>query len=81
MRSGLIGHPEREELARVIAAADRHDDMLFAVQHVRDRRSRLRRRHVHRTEFVPVRLVVRPQHRARRTTRRRGDLRIAGPKL
>src|SRR5258708_26661182 len=49
---------ERDVLARVVAAADRHDEVLTAVLAlVRHRRPALRRRHPHRADFLSRLLV------------------------
>ena len=48
----------------VAGAADRHHEVLLAVQHVGHRRSGLRRRHVDGADFLARRLVVGAQHRA-----------------
>src|SRR5437879_6440339 len=45
-------------LARVRPAADGHDDVLLAVDHVRHRRASLRGRHVNRADFFSGSLVV-----------------------
>ena len=47
--------------------------ILPAVQHVRHRRSRLWRGHVHGADFLSRRLVVGAQHRAARAGRRRAE--------
>src|SRR5688500_7210627 len=63
-RSSLAGQPECDELAAVIAAADRHDEVLPAIQHVRHRRPGLRGGHVDCAHFFPRRLVVGSQYGA-----------------
>src|SRR5262245_58475521 len=68
---------ERDVLARVGAATHRDDDVLPSVEHVCHRRSALLRRHVYCADLFPGRLVVGSQHRASRTSWRRGDLRVA----
>ena len=61
---GGCGQPERDQLAAVVAAADRDHDVLPAVEHVGHRRPALRRRHVDRADLLAGRLVERAQHRA-----------------
>src|SRR5229473_5862493 len=68
----------RNIFPRIRAAAHRHHDVLLALHHIRHRRTALRRRHVHRADFLPGLLVVSAQHRAARMLRGRGDLSIAG---
>ena len=55
---------KREEFSRVVAPADRDDDVLLVVQHVGHGRSALRGRHPYRARVRAGRLVVRPKHRA-----------------
>ena len=54
---------ERDQLTREPWSTDRNDDVLLAVEGVCHRRSRLRRRHVDGTDFLPRALVVRTKHR------------------
>src|SRR5712692_9923361 len=63
MRYGAA-QSERDQLTRIIAAADRNDDVLSAVEHVGHRRPALRRWKVDRADLVPGRLVVGTQHRS-----------------
>ena len=49
---------EREQFAAVPRTADRHSDVLPAVQHVRHRRTGLRRRHEDGAGVLARRLVV-----------------------
>src|SRR5437867_11406614 len=58
------GQGERDVLTRIVAAADRDDDVLLAVDAIGHRRSALRRRDEHRADFFAGHLVVRAQHRA-----------------
>src|SRR5207342_2340941 len=71
LRAGLAGRPhfrlrqrEGNVLTRVVAAADRDDEVLAAVGHVGHRRAALRRRHPYRADFLAVGLVVGAEHRA-----------------
>src|SRR6187431_3362764 len=62
--SSLRGHLKRYQLARISRTADGDDEILASVPHVRHRRTGLRRRQVHCTDFLSRRLVVGTQHRA-----------------
>src|SRR5919197_5666017 len=73
----LLRQTKCYQLARVVSTADRHDDVLPAVEHVGHRRPALRRRHVDSADFGAARLVVRAQHRAAGPGRRRRDARLA----
>src|SRR5258706_12659344 len=77
----LLRQSERKVLARVAVAAgngaDRHHDVLLAVQHVRHRGTALWRRYVDGTGFFALALVVPPQHRATRMFWRLSDLWVA----
>src|SRR5690242_14502196 len=77
MRSLIVWQRERDEFTGVAAAADRYDDVLLAVDHVRHRRTALWRRHPDRTDLAARRFVPRTQHRAAWMVRRGRDLRIA----
>src|SRR6478752_3950491 len=70
---GSLWKLEREELARVIPAADRNDDVLFPVPQVGHRRAGLRRWHVNRPDVVSRRLVVRAKQRAALPVGLRGE--------
>src|SRR5437660_12094417 len=56
--------PERNQLARVVAAADREHDILLPVEHVRHGRAGLPSRNINRADFLACGLVVGAQHRA-----------------
>ncbi len=58
-------------------AADGHNDVLLAVNHVGHRRSRLRSRHIDGADFFAGHLVVSAQHRAARMIGGRGDVSFA----
>src|ERR1700694_5209478 len=77
LRTSSVGKTERDVLARVAPAADRHDDVLLAVDHVGHRRSALWGWHESGAHLLAGRIVVRTQHRAARMLGRRRDLRIA----
>src|SRR5713101_3118384 len=68
----------RDVFARVWPAADGHDDVLFAVDHIGHRRSGLRGRHIDRADFFAGSLVVGTEHRAAWMIRRRSDISFAG---
>src|SRR5262245_35482963 len=63
------GQPERNQLAWEILIADRNDDVLAPIEHVRHRRSGLWRGHVDGACILSGLLVVRTQHRAPTTVR------------
>src|SRR5215472_4187419 len=48
----LLRQAEREKLARVVAAADRHHDVLRAVDHISHRRAALRSGHPDGAHFL-----------------------------
>src|SRR5262245_23087847 len=69
---------ERQVLTRIVAAAERYDDVLTAVgTAIRHRRAALLCRHPHGADFLAGFLIVRTEHRAARMIRRRRHLRIA----
>src|SRR6185295_2154936 len=61
---------EGNQLGAVIPASDRYDDILHPTQHIGHRRAGLRRGHINSTSFLAGLLIVSPQHRATRATRR-----------
>src|SRR5688572_2941843 len=73
-----LGEAEGQVLARVVAAADRDDDVLAAADAIGHRRAADRRRHPHRSHFLAALLVVGAQHRAARMVGRGRDLWIRG---
>src|SRR5262245_16173055 len=74
----LLSQSECEVFARVVAAADGDDDVLFAVQRIGHRRARLLGRQEDRADLRPGLLVIRAQHRAPPPVRHRRRQRIAG---
>src|ERR1043166_5895295 len=77
-RARWLRYFECEELAAVPRTADREDEILLAVVQVGDRRSCLRRRHVHGADFLTGHLVVRPQHGAALSVRCRAEAAFTG---
>src|SRR5688572_28396417 len=68
---------KREVLARVVASAYRHDDVLAAVDTVSHRRTALLSRHQNCADFLTCLLVVRTEHCAAGASRRSRNLRVA----
>src|SRR5580765_6769870 len=68
---------ERDVFTRVISAADRHDDVLLAVDGIGHWRAALRRRHPDRADFLAGGLFVGAQHRPAGMLWRCRHLRIA----
>src|SRR6202521_1548640 len=64
------GQAESDVFARVVAAADRDDDVLLAVDRIGHRRAALRRRHPDLADLRTGLLVVRMEHRTARPSRR-----------
>ncbi len=64
-------------LAGIIAARNRDDDVLLAIDHIGHRRARLRRRQQHIADFLAGRLIIGAQRCAARMIRRGGDLTVA----
>src|SRR3989442_9716175 len=73
----LRRQPERNQLAAVSRPADRDDDILLAVEHVRHRRTALGGRHIDGATLPSGRFVERAQHRATLARRRGRHARIA----
>src|ERR1700675_4230104 len=71
------GQAEGDVLARVVAAADRDDDVLLAVDRIGHRRAALWRWHPDLAALRPGLLGVRVEHRTARPSRRRRYLRVA----
>src|ERR1700688_113585 len=70
------GQAEGDVLARVVAAADRDDDVLLAVDRIGHRRAALWRWHPDLADLRTGLLVVRVEHRTARASRRRRELRV-----
>src|SRR5262245_38273905 len=75
---GLPWQPEGDDLAAITGAADRDDEVLLAVEHVRHRRAALRGGNVDRAHLFTGRLVERPQHGASGPARCRPKVGFAG---
>src|SRR5580704_15792789 len=69
---------ERDQLTRIVAAADGEDDVLLTIEHISHRRAALGGGYVNRADFFAGGLVVGAQHRTAYARWRREEAGLTG---